>query len=457
VSIPAPRQLRARLRRARRGHHARSLGDFLTDVYILAWLLVMYGGALVNTARQYLHSPSGGRGDPVERYWIAGAALVALAGLAWQALRALGPLLTTPAAQAWCVSTPVDRRGWLLPRLAALLLAAACGGALVGLLVAGLGMRASLAWTALAGVTMGVAGAALSVAAQGAPRRRWPRLVGVVVTGLGALAAGVVVAAHFGAYPLHRPDASLGPALVAAGLPLALVSTTLSVRVLPRLDRAALNAGAQLATAATTAVIWLDPSLLAGVLEVRRWRRVGRVRSRRFLPIGRLGVLVQAEVRRQGRHPSALAVWAALALAQYAVAVAVPAAAGVAHLIGAYLAANRLTGGLRTLSRSPGLRRALGGGETELRLVHLVVPAIGAGLWWLVTAPAGAALAGSVQVLMVLGVIAAVYRAATRPAMAYGGAVVETPFGLIPVDLLRQLGRGPDVLAVLVIAQSLLW
>jgi hypothetical protein len=33
---------------------------------------------------------------------------------------------------------------------------------------------------------------------------------------------------------------------------------------------------------------------------------------------------------------------------------------------------------------------------------------------------------------------------------------VETPFGLIPVDLLRQLTRGLDVLAVLVIAQTLL-
>jgi hypothetical protein len=228
------------------------------------------------------------------------------------------------------------------------------------------------------------------------------------------------------------------------------------MRALPRVDRAALTTGAQFATAAVTAAVWLDPSLLAGVLESRRWRGIGRVRSRRFLSGGRWWALLQAEVRRLYRHPSAIMTWSALVLGQYAVAVALPAVAGSAHVIGAYLAADRLTAGLRTVGRSPGLRRALGGGDTALRLVHLVVPAAGAALWWLVTAPVGGAHLGAVEILLVAGVVGAVYRAATRPPMAYGGTVVETPFGLIPVDLLRQLTRGPDVLAVLVIAQNLL-
>ena len=41
------------------------------------------------------------------------------------------------------------------------------------------------------------------------------------------------------------------------------------------------------------------------------------------------------------------------------------------------LAVDRLTGGLRSVSRSPGLRRALGGSDTLLRGIHVVVPAIG--------------------------------------------------------------------------------
>jgi hypothetical protein len=39
--------------------------------------------------------------------------------------------------------------------------------------------------------------------------------------------------------------------------------------------------------------------------------------------------------------------------------------------------------------------------------------------------------------------------------MDYGGTAIETPFGLIPVDLIKQITRGPDVLAALIIVQSL--
>ncbi|MCW2637892.1 MAG: hypothetical protein JWP76_198 [Dactylosporangium sp.] len=461
VSVPTVRQLRVRLRQTRRGHHSRSLGDFLTDLYILAWFVLMYGGVLVKVGRDYLHSPSGGRADAGERYWICVAAVLAGAGLAWQGLRMVGPLLVTPAAQTWAVSAPIDRRAWLLPRFGVLTAAAAVGIAALGASAAAMGAArdlADLGWAALAGASCGVAGAALSVVAQGARQgRRWPRLPGVALTGGGATVAIVVVAAHFAGrhlgHPLVRP---LTAAIAGAGLPLAVAATTFGARALPRVDRATLTTGAQFATAAVTAAVWLDPSLLAGVLESRRWRGIGRVRSRPFRPGGRWWALLQADVRRLYRHPSAIVTWSALVLGQYAVAVALPSVAGVTHVIGAYLAADRLTGGLRTLSRSPGLRRALGGSETALRLVHLVVPAVGAALWWLITVPVGGAHLGGVEILLVAGVVGAVYRAATRPPMVHGGAVVETPFGLIPVDLLRQLTRGLDVLAVLVIAQTLL-
>ncbi len=402
VQRPTARQLRVRLRRARRGHHDRPLGELLTDLYILAWFVLMYGFVLVQAASQYLHPSSGGRADPAERYWIGVAVVVAAAGLAWQALRAVGPLLVTPAAQTWFVSTPVDRRGWLLPRLGALLVGSAAAAAVLALAGDGLGLRPDPGWAALAGAAFGTAGAALGVAA------------------------------------------------------LAVTATVRAVRALPRLDRATLTAGTQLATAAVTAVTWLDPSLLSGMLEVRRWRKVGRVRSRPFRPWGRAWVLLQADLRRQVRRPTSLVLWGVLVLGQYAAAVAVPSMAAIAHLVGGYLAADRLTGGLRTVCRSPGLRRALGGDEITVRLAHLVVPALGTVAWWLVTVPVGGAPPAVLQVVLVAGVIAAVYRAATRPPMRYGGAVVDTPFGLIPVDLLRQIVRGPDLLAVLIVVQWLL-
>ena len=42
--------------------------------------------------------------------------------------------------------------------------------------------------------------------------------------------------------------------------------------------------------------------------------------------------------------------------------------------------------------------------------------------------------------VFVIGVVAAMYRAATRPPMSYGGAVLETPFGLsvLAIGRVRQ-------------------
>jgi hypothetical protein len=456
--VTGARDLRVRMRRARRGHHDRETGDFLTNLYILGWFGAMYGYVLVHAARQYIHPSTGTAGSTAERAWIGAAAALALAGFIWQGLRAVGPLVTSPAAQAWALSTPIPRRDWLLPGFGWLVVGGACGATLLALAGAGLSTDPDFGWAAVAGAAFGVAGTGFGVVAQGAPpRRRWPRLPGSVLLAGAAIGVAVVVAAHFGGVQIMLPPASVTRAVAVVGLPLALVGALVAYRRLSLLDRAALTGGAQLATAAMTAAIWLDPSMLSGVVDARRWRRIGRVHGRRFRPGGRRWLLVQAELRRLVRRPGALVAWGGLVLAQYAVAVAVPSIAGVTHLIGAYLAADRLAGGLRTVCRSPGLRRALGGSESQLRLAHLVVPALGTVLWWLATRPAGGGplhMSGLESVLVV-GVIAAVYRAATRPPMAYGGTAFETPFGLIPVDLIRQITRGPDILAVLIIVQSL--
>lgn len=427
---------------------------------MLLWLVVVYGGTLGAAARRHLQAAADAPGVSPELYWIGAAGLLAGAGLAWRGLQALGPLLATRAERSWGLSTPVDRRGWLLPRFGTLLgagaVAAAFGGAGFALLLVRGG---GAGWVVLAGLLWGTALVASAVVAQGPGARGWwPRLGGAVTITAGVLATVVVVAAHFAGTPLVRPRVSLAPWLAVAGLPLAGASLAGALRTLPRLDVPALSAGAQLAEATLTATVWLDPSLLSGVLEARRWRRVGRVHSRPFLavPGGRSGVLLQAELRRLVRRPGALGVWASLALVQYAVAVVAPSMAGVVRILLAYLAANRLTSGLRMVDRSPGLRRALGGDDLRLRLVHVVVPAAGTALWWLLTAPAGGGPTGSVGPLLVAGVVAAAYRAATRPPMSYESPAVETPFGLVPVELVLQLARGPDVLAGVILLRVLL-
>lgn len=457
AQVPGVAAWRARLRRARRAHHARSLGDVLTDLYMLLWLVVVYGGALVSVVRRHLQMSA--VQVSAEPYWIAAAAILAAGGLLWQGLRALGPLLASPAEQAWALSTPMDRRGWLLPRFVALVLAGALAGALVLFVGAVAFHDHAVGWAALVGAVYGLAPAAATVTAQGVrPGRRWPGLVGAVTMGTGAAGTLLVVGVHYTGGQLPPLPLPFSPLAVLVGLPLAGAAIALALRTLPRLDRSRLGAGAQLAAAATTAAIGLDPRMLTAILEVRRWRRIGQVHSRPFLTTlrGRAWVLLQAELRRLARRPGSLIVWGALALAQYALAVVAPSVAGVARLFGAYLAAGRLAAGLRTVARSPGLRRSLGGDEKTIRLVHLVVPALGAVLWWAVTWPAAGPHLGTVELLLLAGIVAAAYRAATRPPLSYSGAVWETPFGLFPVELLLQLARGPDLLGAVIVLHVIL-
>ncbi len=460
-AVPTAGALRTLIRQKRRGHRQRSFWETFNDLYTLAWVFVVYGGVLVAGVRRHLTSVA--PQASAEARWIMVAALFAGAGLVWQALRTVGPLLATPAEQAWALSAPVDRRAWLKPRFAALVAALGLGSAVVALATAVALRGGSLAWAALAGLAVGTALAAASVAAQDpdATHRWWARAPAWVLLGGGMLTTGAVVAAHYAGWALGLPRSSGVLLLTVLAVPLAAIALRAATRALGRLDRFTLGAGAQVASATVTAAVGLDPSLLSGVLEVRRWRRVGQVRSRHlgggpFGPtLSRTWVLLRTELIRQTRRPAALALFAALALAQYAVAVAVPSAAPVTRLILAYLAAGRLSSGLRALAGSPGLRRAIGGAEWELRAAHLVVPTLGVALWWLLTWPTSGAPLGRSALLWMASVVAAAYRSATRPPMSYESAALETPFGQLPFDLIRQMVRGPDLLGMAIVVRML--
>ncbi|SNT62638.1 hypothetical protein SAMN05421812_114137 [Asanoa hainanensis] len=451
---PPSGELKARLRRARRKHRDRSIGDLLTDLYMIGFLIAIYGWAAIDSAGDFLHRQvAAAPADPGARYWIGVGAGIALAGFVWQGLTAVGPLQIGPAVQSWLASTPLSRRALLAPRFAGLVLAGSFGAALLGAAAAAVGRSGGYVWAGLAGLAWGTAFTAGAAAVQAGVARRWPA---AVLSGVGGLLVLAVVLAH-GLWDRSpaTPGTSLLPAVALAGVLPAVVLLVLAVRALPRIDRASLSTGARFASAASSAILLLDPSMLAAVVENQRWRAVGRVRSRRFLPGPRWWVLLQADLRRVARTRAALAWWAVLVLAVYAVAIALPAVAGAVQVIAAYLAADRFAGGLRGISRSAGLRRAMGGSDASLKLIHLVVPALAATLWWLATVPAVGAGPLWLAVLLVAGVAATVYRAATRGPMVYGGSVAETPMGVVPVDLIRQVVRGPDVLFVLVAVQVL--
>ena len=57
LTVPSVRDLRTALRRNRRAHSDRTLGELLTDVYLLAFLVVLYGGAGAYSLRRHLSQP----------------------------------------------------------------------------------------------------------------------------------------------------------------------------------------------------------------------------------------------------------------------------------------------------------------------------------------------------------------------------------------------------------------
>lgn len=458
AGAPGARVLRARLRRERRRHRESRAGD----LYLLLLFVLCYGAIAGRVLSRYTgqHGSLVDQAGP-ERWWLASAAALALAGLAWRGMRLVGPLLAAPATQSWCVSAPVDRAGWLRGPLLARLAVAAMAGAALGTVCAALAGAGALGWPAAAGAEAGAALVALAALLQSRRLRRIHPAEWVPV-GAGFAGAVVVLALHAqGAVPAVP---ALPPVPVAAaGLLLTGVLVAVAVRGLPRIDRAAMASGAQIASATATAAIFLDPALLAGVLAARRWRNVGRVRPRRFwpgwvrLPGARWWLLLAADARRLARRPGGVAVWAALLVIPYAVAVLAPPLAAPARLVAAYFATDRLAAGLRLIHASPALRRALGGGDRWLHRVHLVAPALGLAVWWLLSAPIDSPPGYPVQLLFPAGVLAAVYRAATRPPRSYAGAgAFDTPFGMLPAGLLIQLVRGLDLLAVLALVQFVL-
>jgi hypothetical protein len=235
----------------------------------------------------------------------------------------------------------------------------------------------------------------------------------------------------------------------------AVAATAAAVGALTQVDRAELTAGVEVATAVAGAATMLDPSMLSEVLAARRWRRIGTVTSRRQRPGPRWLVLLRVDLRRPLRQPTVLLVAALLLVAPYAVTLVAPAFDDPVRIIAGYLAVDRLAGGLRAVCRSAPLRRTLGGHDRELRLAHLVLPALTLAVFWVLTLPAVTIRDPRLTTLLAIGILAAVYRAAGRKPVSYSGLAVDTPMGLLPLDLLRQLFRGPDVLAVVLLVSMI--
>jgi hypothetical protein len=177
--------------------------------------------------------------------------------------------------------------------------------------------------------------------------------------------------------------------------------------------------------------------------------------ARGFRLIGGLRLAWLGVLGRRRHVPTAVL----LAVTAVAVHRTFPALPGVVvFTLFGYASLVPLVAGLGELWRSPGRRRWVGLGDVALRWHHLVVAVLLAAVWavpvWLVGG-------WEANVLVTVPVLAAcAIRTMTRRAPSYDNLMpVDTPIGALPIRLVVQTLRGPDlgVLALAFMAGASWW
>lgn len=343
------------------------------------------------------------------------ATLVVVAALAWQSMLARSFVWLEPAVLTW--RDDVDRRalvtrrataGWLVRQLAL--------GYVLALLAALTALPA--AWV-LAGVAV-LAGAGVLAGTAALRTGTHP----VAETALPVLVAGAVV--------LATPNPAALCVLAAV-----LAAAALAVRT-PRIDpgRTALVDGWRERVLRTTGVQFLDLGLL-----------LPAARPARRVPTTGVTSLAVAGVLGRARHLPSAVLLAAASVAVHRTFPALPTVVVVATL--GYLAVLPFGAGLGDLWRSPGRRRWVGASDTALRGPNLLVLTALAACW---VAPI-AALVGDPHLLYAIPLVAAsTVRTVTRRAPRFDAlGEVATPMGVMPVRLMFQTVRGPDLGALAVL------
>lgn len=366
---------------------------------------------------------------------------IAAFGLFMVALRAVGPVVANSADRFWIHSTPIDRSAVLAPRY---WVSTACGSGLGVLIARGSTLVGHTAhswwWFGGMGAALGASVVGWGVCAQTSRTAdRWYRHCSVVAVCTGVLgSAGSVV------YAPVLPGSSVSWAAafaVVAGIAIVSVGR----RHIRLLNRAALERSSGIVTSLSVAATTMDTSFVSSEMDVRAWRRLGLVQSRSFSG-SRWRMLVDADARRVMRDRRTVITMVAATIAVYlgAAVFAVPLRP-LALLLACVVAGTVCGRGLRDIYSSSALRAAFGGSDRSLGAAHLVVPTAGVIAVFAVGAPVvfGASLWAVLPIPFVA--LAALYRSASRPPLEYGGLVLETPMGQVPVDMLRQLLRGPLV------------
>jgi hypothetical protein len=444
-AVPTARTVRQALRRARRrSGAAKPLGETLEDVYVALFgvaMLIAIGGPATS---RVLRDVEARAASPSLTAAMVAATLLAAAGAALGALLLVGPLVRDPADATWLLSSPVRRRGLLATPALLLLTIGAVAGAVVALIASVLVPAASIPVWCLTGAAGGVLTVGLAIVVQ--PRGH---LRAGLRHGSTALTGAALVVLVIGLASDDRLDLALpsghGWALVVVAPALAVLA--LVPPTLDRLRRQELTAGAGLALGLRATVTTLDGSFVAETLRARRLLERGLVR-RRALAGQRWVALVVADVRRVSRSPRSLLVPVALVPVAWMVSRLYGDIAGAtAVVLVGWAAAGASCAGLRTVSRSRSVARALPLSDVDLRAAHCMVPATAA----LLATTATAVLCGqplwSLAPATACAVAGVLRTSAGRPPVKWE-LQTASPMGAMPVGAVMSYAVGIDVVAL---------
>lgn len=456
IAVDAPRagELRGQVREWRRGRAELNYWDIFSDAYIAMFTVVMVGsmaGNVVLNLRRLADVSCAGTCAQVRTLapWLCALAVTALAlGVA----RLLGPVFSPPAANAWLLSTPVDRGGLLRPgwlRIVALTLAGSCLALLAPALLGGFDLSAASAFV-LAGSAASLACVALAALSQlhEHPAARW--LTWLVTGSLWILLA---LAADNRLSGIPTAARTVVTAIAAACLVLAAVLTWRAVTSLGSMSRRVLGQTEHLSPALSGALSSLDLGLMYDVLLARRWGKAAHVTSHTGGPLG-WWALVHRDLRRAMRAPQPYVALAGMTLIPYAAASAdVGRPVVLATTLAGLLAGPPLCAGLRVVVRTRGVARMLPLSDQALRSAHLVVPGtalvlFALGTTWTLLPVLPLDEAAVLALACGLSALAATVRWVTARPPDYAKPMVSTPMGAIPPGLFASLFRGFDVWAV---------
>ena len=445
-SVGNARTVRQRLRRQQSAHRAskRSLLGRAFDSAVAATVVAALAAGALPGVWHAVGAPAHAVPGAPGRLFAVAVLLLLSAG-ALGVLRAAGPVSASRAMQFWVLSGPLSLRRLLRPRCVALMAAAVVAFAVIAVPLAHLAAT-SVAISVVAAslgalvVSAGAIWAQTSDGAEHAVRAAAHSLAATATLAFGSLATGV---GRAGANAVLALPMTAGVAVLVIGLVIAGYFVVRAVRGLDRLTPAQLSRGEGLWTSARLSATAMDVALLGEFFADQRARTAGPARSG---PLGRgfLRAALRLEWARLRRHPALLVRAAVFAIVWWGCRAVLAGPWVVARaVVGGYLVALPLAATIRELTRRPGLRAQFVPSRRRILVgASLAACATGVTAWFLAIGLGSGVLPLTMWAVVVPVLTIAAGRAASRPDLDYTAPALSTPFGDIPVDLMRQVLRG---------------